>query len=257
MIHHVARVVSLAEVADGVFSLKFSSEEISKRALPGQFVNILTSNFGLPFLRRPFSIAFVRSSIIEVLFNVVGPGTRSLANKRPGDLLDVLGPLGKPFGFKEPFQTAILVAGGLGIAPFPFLTKYLRRDGKQIMSIVGARSKGQIVTDEMEGIHVATDDGSLGFHGNVVDCLQSISERTSFSHPKIFGCGPTRMLRALSAFAESEEIECELSLEGDMACGLGLCQGCPVERRNGKRKYALVCTEGPSFNSSEIILPEW
>ncbi|MBI3580281.1 MAG: dihydroorotate dehydrogenase electron transfer subunit, partial [Ignavibacteriales bacterium] len=164
------------------------------------------------------------------------------------------GPLGVPFNYKSDYQTAINVGGGLGIAPFPFLTERLRSEKKSFLTVIGARTGNQIVSRHLENTHVATDDGSVGFHGNVVQFLEEYLSKHTVPKPKIFGCGPTKMLQSLSAFAKKSNIECEISLEGDMACGIGLCQGCPVERSNGKKKYALVCVEGPTFNCNDVVL---
>lgn len=254
MIQQLVTVSATEEVAERIFVLKFSSPEIARTARPGQFVNIRPTSGFIPLLRRPFSVAAIHESTIEILFNVVGQGTNILASKRPGDTLDVLGPLGKEFGFDGDFETAIIVAGGLGVAPFPFLTHWLKRGRKTLVSIVGARTEHHLVSAGLENIHFATDDGSKGFQGTAVDCLATLLKSESFRSPKIFACGPTPMLKALSEFAQRAGIDCELSLEGDMACGIGLCQGCPVERINGKTKYALVCTEGPTFNCKEIVL---
>jgi dihydroorotate dehydrogenase electron transfer subunit len=247
-------VLETREVAEGIFVLRFRSSHVSAEAAPGQFVNIRCGDGCLPLLRRPFSISRVDGDVIELMFNVVGHGTRMLASKRPGDMLDVLGPLGKPFGIEGSFGTALLVGGGLGTAPFPFLTDALRRAGKMLVTFVGARTARQISTDFLSEVHIATDDGSRGFHGTVVALLKSRLGKQPIPGAKIFGCGPTRMLEALSKTAEELSLECELSLEGDMACGMGLCQGCPVERSHGEKKYALVCTEGPTFDSKEIVL---
>lgn len=242
------------EIAEGIFVLTFKSLEISRSAQPGQFVNIKSGDGSLPLLRRPFSISKIEQDNVKLLFNVIGQGTRMMASKRPGDEIDVLGPLGVPFNYKGNFETAIVVGGGLGVAPFPFLTEKLRSEKKKILTIIGARTANQLVSQHLENIQQTTDDGSKGFRGNVVQFLEEYLSYHSIPKPKIFGCGPTKMLQALSAFAKKNNLECEISLEGDMACGLGLCQGCPVERANGKKKYALVCVEGPTFNCNDITL---
>jgi dihydroorotate dehydrogenase electron transfer subunit len=199
-------------------------------------------------------VSRVEGRIVEILFNVVGVGTSILASKRPGDTLDLLGPLGKPFNIRDDFETALLVAGGVGVAPFPLLTDWLMRAGKQIVTFLGARSVYQLSRAYVTNLHVATEDGSEGFQGTVVELLERYLDSHPVVQPKIFGCGPTNMLRALSVVAQRRAIACELSLEGEMACGIGLCQGCPVERADGAAKYALVCKEGPTFNCEEIIL---
>ena len=247
-------VVGREEVAEGIFALSLESAEVANSARPGQFINVRFSETALPLLRRPFSISRVDGSSIELLFNVIGQGTRLLASKRIGDRVDVLGPLGIPFGHQGGFDTAVIVAGGLGIAPFPFLTGLLKREKKRIATFVGAKTARPLVTRRLDDVQVATDDGSEGFRGTVVELLERNLSSNPVMRPKMFGCGPTPMLKALSAFAQEAGIECELSLEGDMACGVGLCQGCPVERANGRRKYALVCVEGPTFNCKEIVL---
>ena len=254
MIQTSALVTDCREILEGIFLLSFRSPEIALGSAPGQFVNIRCSNGCLPLLRRPFSISRVEGDSIELMFNIVGQGTTLLSKKKVGEELDVLGPLGSPFKCQGDFNTAILVGGGLGVAPFPFLTDAVLREKKNILTIIGARSSRRLAEQHLLNAQVATDDGSKGFRGTVVDLLKTRVPPEGSKHSKIFGCGPTKMLSALSEFAREKGIECELSLEGDMACGMGLCQGCPVERVDGKKKYSLVCVDGPTFNSNDIII---
>lgn len=254
ILQHVAPVVSNTEIAEGIFLLTVEAKGIARSVQPGQFVNVRSTDGSLPFLRRPFSVSNTRGDLIDLMFNIVGQGTRMMASRRIGDTLDVLGPLGKPFGFAGNFKTAIMVGGGLGVAPFPILTRQLVEEKKSLLTLLGARSSKHIVAKDLQNTQIATDDGSAGFHGTVVALLESCLQSNALADPKIFGCGPTPMLKALSEFARRSAIECELSLEGDMACGVGLCQGCPVETSHGSRKYALVCVEGPTFNCHDITL---
>lgn len=257
-VRHIAQalipVVDRSEIAEGIFIVRLRSEHLTKYASPGQFVNIRCGDGCLPLLRRPFSISRVEGDVLELMFNVVGQGTRMLASRKCGDLVDVMGPLGVPFDLGGSFETALLVGGGLGAAPLPFLTDRLSREKKRVHTFLGARSAKQLTEKFLVDVHISTDDGSKGFHGTVVDGLKGYLSGNKPVKPKIFGCGPTRMLKALAGLADSAAIECEISLEGDMACGMGICQGCPVERTDGKKKYALVCVEGPTFNSHEIVL---
>ena len=254
-VQRVVAVHSREEVAEGMFVLRFASEEIAERVKPGQFVNIRAADgVGGPLLRRPFSVSRIEGNNVELFFNVIGTGTRLLASKRPGDKLDVLGPLGKPFGCGGEFETAVLVGGGLGVAPFPLLTTELLDSGKRVITFVGSRGKQQLYSAHLQNVQVATDDGSKGFRGTVVQMLEGYLDSTNIVKPKIFGCGPTRMLISLSEVAKKRSLSCELSLEGDMACGIGICQGCPVEVVSGKKKYALVCTDGPTFNCLDVNL---
>jgi dihydroorotate dehydrogenase electron transfer subunit len=254
IIESAAQVVAKREVAEGIFRLVLRTSEIALRSAPGQFVNIRCGESCLPLLRRPFSISRVEEDSIELLFNVIGHGTRMMSSKQAGDTLDVLGPLGTPFGITGNYQKAILVGGGLGIAPFPFLTDALLTAEKEIITLVGARTARQITEQHLKNVRVATDDGSKGMKGTVLDLLKTVIGGVKPNTVKVFGCGPTPMLKALSALVSAAGIDCELSLEGDMACGMGICQGCPVERTDGKKKYALVCTDGPTFNIKDIIL---
>ncbi len=255
IIHGDASVIDRTEIAAGIYILRLRSPEIARRASPGQFVNIRCGEGCLPLLRRPFSISRTDGDVIELMFNVIGGGTRMLASKDSGDSVDVLGPLGVPFEIQGEYQRALLVGGGLGVAPFPFLTDALRGEMKEIVTFVGARTSAQLTERHLQNVRVATDDGSKGFRGTVVDLLREFLLDVPPVRFKVFGCGPTKMLKALSNLASSVGVDCELSLEGDMACGMGICQGCPVERSDGTKKYSLVCTEGPTFNSKEIVLP--
>jgi dihydroorotate dehydrogenase electron transfer subunit len=256
VIQQVVRVESNREIAEGLLLMRFESRQIAASARPGQFLNIRANQRWSPLLlRRPFSISRVVGTSIEVLYNIVGMGTKALAAQRPGDEIDVLGPLGVPFGLEEQFETAVVVAGGLGIAPFPFLTDYLEKKKVKILTFVGSRSLLRIDELHLRNVLHATDDGSVGFKGNVVESLAGYLQTHAPAKPKIFGCGPTKMLSSLSELAQAKGLHCELSLEGDMACGIGICQGCPVETNNGSKKYALVCTDGPTFDCREIKFP--
>ena len=255
VVQQVCPVKSCDEVAEKTFLLRFKSPEIADSAQPGQFVNILAAEVGEePLLRRPFSISRVENDLIEIIFHAVGIGTNLLSRKKSGDRIDVLGPLGQPFHGNAEYDTALLVAGGIGVAPFPFLTNDLLKRGKHIETFVGYRNAGQVFTEHLHNVHIATDDGSVGFHGNVVKLLDSFLVHNNFGKVKIFACGPTIMLKALSELARQKNICCEMSLEGQMACGFGICQGCAVERTEGAAPYALVCKEGPAFLSTEVIL---
>jgi dihydroorotate dehydrogenase electron transfer subunit len=249
-----ALVTDCREILEGIFVLGFRAAEIAHSSAPGQFVNIRCSSGCVPLLRRPFSISRVEGDIVELMFNVVGQGTTLLSKKASGDSIDVVGPLGVPFKLEGAYETAILVGGGLGVAPFPFLTDALLRRKKTIQTFIGARSAKQVTQRHMSNVQLATDDGSVGFRGTVIDMMKALLVHDGSKKSKIFGCGPTKMLGALAEFAQAKGIDCELSLEGDMACGMGICQGCPVERADGKKKYSLVCVEGPTFNSNEILI---
>jgi dihydroorotate dehydrogenase electron transfer subunit len=246
-------VRDVREVAENTFVFTFASEFISKSIRPGQFVNLRVAEGNDPLLRRPFSVYRTDGVDVEIIFNVIGRGTTTLRKKTPGDLIDVLGPLGVPFSLSAPdFKTAVLVGGGLGVAPLPITTGELQRLGKSVITFLGARTSSQLVAAHLSNLHVSTDDGSKGFDGTVVESVKEFLSGKAVAKPKIFACGPTAMLRAVAALAIEQDIPCEVSLEGAMGCGFGICQGCPVELVDGEKKYALMCKDGPAFDARKI-----
>jgi dihydroorotate dehydrogenase electron transfer subunit len=248
-----APVTGINQVAENTFVLSFHSPRISSQILPGQFLNIRVTNSTDPLLRRPFSVYNTHEDIVEVIFNVIGKGSAALRRKMGGDTLSVLGPLGVPFTTdKIDFDVALLVGGGLGVAPLPLTTRALTTANKRIRTFIGARSASHVVDLHLKTVSIATDDGSRGFQGTVVDLLRA--EYGTFRHEKlrIFSCGPTIMLKAVAKFALEENIPCEVSLEGPMACGFGICQGCPVELTDASKKYGLMCKDGPTFDFRRI-----
>jgi len=249
-------VTSNTQIADDTFALRFHSPELASSVKPGQFMNILTSEAIEPLLRRPYSISNVHGDECEIMFSLLGKGTHLLAKKRAGDTIGVLGPLGNTFGYEKSFGTAIIVAGGIGIAPFPYLTAELQRRSIPVVTFLGARNAGRVAGNGLQNLHVATDDGSQGYHGTVISALAAFLDETDVDRPMIFACGPNPMLKATQSFAHARDIPCELSLESEMACGMGICQGCPIEKHHGERKYTLVCTDGPCFDSHDIIFHE-
>ncbi len=255
IVQGIFRVVGNRKVGENIFILRFHAPAIARPSLPGHFVNVRADRSYYPLLRRPFSIYDVKGDDVEVVFNVVGRGTEILASKRPGDLLDVLGPLGRPYRFSDTgYSTAVIVAGGLGVAPFPLLTRFLKKEKKQIITFLGAQTAKALVPEGLVNVKPATDDGTAGHHGTVVDLMDRLLQEEFPERPKLFGCGPNAMLRSLAKAAEDLKIPCEVSLECIMACGLGICQGCPVELRENSSRYSLVCTDGPVYNALSIII---
>ena len=255
MIQQSCPVRNVEQVAENIFVLTFVSPSIAAAVSPGQFVNIKTDAGIEPMLRRPFSVYFAEGQELKIIFNVIGKGTAALRWKKPGETIDVLGPLGVPFGLdNREFDTAILVGGGLGVAPLPLATRKLKRDGKNVVTYMGARTAAVVTPQHLDNVRVATDDGSEGYHGNVVDLLKHELQGLKSSRPRVFACGPTAMLKALQRLVVEHGIPCEASLEGPMGCGFGICQGCPVELAGGEKKYALMCKDGPTFDISRIRL---
>ncbi len=248
-----AYVEKTVELDNQIFLLKIKCPEIAGNITPGQFLNIRVSESIYPLLRRPFSVCDVEGEFFYIMFNIFGEGTKILARKHYGDFIDVLGPLGKGFNIEGDYETAIMVAGGLGAAPFPYLIHSLNKD-KKIFTFIGGKTYKDIITHEMKNISVSTDDGSLGFKGNVVELLNENIELLRSSRIKVFGCGPNAMLRSLKEFCVRNNFECEVSTECAMACGFGICQGCPIESASDPQKYLLVCKDGPVFNVKDVII---
>jgi dihydroorotate dehydrogenase electron transfer subunit len=246
-------VVSNEKIEKRTYLLKAYSPEIAKSIMPGQFCNIKVSDSDFPLLRRPFSVCDADEEHVYFMFDIHGEGTRLLAAKNEGDNIDVLSPLGNGFGLEDNYERAVIVAGGIGSAPFPYLTRYLEGK-KQIDSFVGGRSKENVITHGMVNTNLATDDGSLGFHGNVIELLKTKLDDYSKQKIKVFGCGPNPMLRALKELCIEKNILAEISVECAMACGFGICQGCPVENTDEHEKYSLVCKDGPVFNVKDVII---
>ncbi len=246
-------VEKLIELDEHIFLLKIKSPEIADIIRPGQFVNIKVCNSNNPLLRRPFSVCDVEDDIFYVMFNIHGEGTKILSEKKKGDCLDIVGPLGNGFNLDGNFEKAVIVAGGMGVAPFPFFSKKIS-DGKSIVTFIGGRTESEIVTYGLENIFIATEDGSNGLKGNVIDLLKKNESHFIDQNVKFFGCGPNPMLKALKEYCLLKNIDCEVSTECAMACGFGICQGCPIESTTNSEKYLLVCKDGPVFNIKDVVL---
>jgi dihydroorotate dehydrogenase electron transfer subunit len=216
------------------------------------------------------------SRTLGFLYAPVGAGTAALAALAPGDPVEVLGPLGHGFPLATP-GTPVLVAGGRGVAPLLFAADALARTGRRSTFLFGARSKTHLVgladararLSRMGGrLHLATDDGSRGFHGNVVALLDRIAK--TLPRPlAIHACGPHGMLRAVAHWGLRHEAPAFLAMESVMACGTGVCRGCPMPRSEagrglyrrerasrpslyGNEEWAMCCTEGPVFAASDL-----
>jgi dihydroorotate dehydrogenase electron transfer subunit len=221
--------------------------------LPGQFYMVEVNKGNDPLLKRAFSLFRRTSEGFQLLYRIKGRGTSLLREMKKSSSVEILGPLGNHYPEPEPGQLPLVIAGGIGIASvFPFLEKYA---GRAVL-FYGARSRNEIfMLDELKKISreaiISTDDGSMGTKGNSVALLvRYLAENRadSFRHA-LYACGPHPMLRAVSGVAASENITAYISMEENMACGLGACLGCVVKTRAGYRR---VCKEGPVFRSDEI-----
>ncbi|MBI5475913.1 MAG: dihydroorotate dehydrogenase electron transfer subunit [Ignavibacteriales bacterium] len=252
MFHLNSAVVGLKKLHNSIYCLTIRAPLIKKSVLPGQFVNLQVSKDNSPLLRRPFSIYNVCNEDILILFNVVGNGTELLSEMRVNQSIDLIGPLGNSFNITDEFETALLVGGGMGVASLPLLNAALRQRNIPVVTFVGAKNKDYLILDYLHDVNIATDDGSKGFSGNVVSLVDEYLKNNKVPNPKIFSCGPPKMLESITLLAEKYNIHCEVSVESVMACGMGICQGCPVERKGTTNKYSLVCKDGPVFDSGTL-----
>ncbi len=234
------------------------SPGVVRRAKPGQFVMLQVHPGHDPLLRRPFSICGTREDVLLVLYRVVGKGTSIMARKMSGESVSVLGPLGRGFEKPDGGGTALLVAGGIGIAPLFFLAQSMDPSHYRFMAGFGtARDiiRAEDVVGDVGEVALATDDGSAGHGGPVTDLLGAYLEQGSAdgAGPCLFTCGPHPMLKKIASMAKQCHSPCQASLEASMACGLGACQGCAVRAASGERRaYYHVCADGPVFPVSAI-----
>ncbi len=216
---------------------------------PGQFYMLRGESWDVdPLLARPFSIARIRrvpgGLRLEFLLKVVGRGTHLLASMRPGDVVLSLGPLGRPF--EPPPGPAWMVAGGIGIAPFPAVAEAFRAHDLELF--LGARNAAEVPgTTDFEGllagpVHLATDDGTAGHHGTVVDLLREAFE-AGRRPTQVLACGPDPMLHATARVCADAGVHCIVSMEAPMACGVGTCRGCVLRAADGSN--FTLCVDGP------------
>jgi dihydroorotate dehydrogenase electron transfer subunit len=244
------------------YKLTLVSPYISSQAEAGQFVEVKCSDGYDPLLRRPISLHRINKEhkTFELLYEIVGKGTELLTKYTIGKELDILGPLGQGFKLDLNKKIAILIGGGMGIAPLLALAASLKNSSpKAVYLLLGAKTKELVVAEEslksvVDGLVVATDDGSYGKKGLVSDLLLNLLDETVTSEDwgitTIYACGPKKMLKAISDITFQKKIDCQLSMEERMACGIGACKGCAVKTNNG---YKMACKDGPVFNAREIV----
>ena len=259
----VARVRSQRETAPGFYSLELEFPPDFPDALPGQYLN-LRAGAGLdPLFRRPLGVAEFRREtkavVVELYYAVVGRGTTLMARWRAGDAVDCLGPLGRPYAVDRD-RPALLIAGGRGAAPLLFLHRVLRDEGFAAMRFaLGARTEALLYgLDRLDPARllIATDDGSRGCRGTVVEVLERERPEWLAEGPALYACGPERFLASAARLAERHGLACQVSLEGLYGCGLGLCRGCAVPLR-GETRYMMQCVEGPAVDAARVDWTRW
>lgn len=250
-----ARVVACREAAPDHFELIFAGAEPLRGWEPGHFVMVRGWPGQDPLLGRAFSLYGVEDGKGEaaILFRVAGRGTALLSRLKPGDPLEVRGPLGRPFAPVRVANHHILLGGGIGVAPLVPLAVALKGLSLNFTFIIGARKRAELLgTNTLKQLGIipmlTTDDGSAGIKGVTTALLPELLATTA--RPALYACGPEPMLRAVAASALPRGVPCQVSLESHMACGYGACLGCAVSTNKGYRR---VCTEGPVFEARDVF----
>jgi dihydroorotate dehydrogenase electron transfer subunit len=244
-----ATVVASEEIMPGVYLSRLDCPQL-ERAEPGQFVMVRCGE-GIEYqLRRPLSLHQREGSKLSLLFKVVGRGTRWLSERRAGEKIDLLGPLGTGYEFYPDAKKLLMLAGGIGIAPLAFLAGQAARQGKEVTLLLGAPTARQLYPSKLVPARVrlitATDDGSQGERGMITEILPNFINDAD----QLFACGPLPMYKAMAQMTVLKEKPVQVSLEMRMGCGLGICYGCTVETREGLKQ---ACKHGPVFNLSDIL----
>lgn len=253
----ICTVIRQKEIGDGIFSMWIQTENIGKEAKPGQFVSLYSKD-GSKLLPRPISLCEIdrENSHLRLVYRVTGTktGTEEFSGLKAGDTIPVIGPLGNGFPVeKAEGKRVFLMGGGIGVPPILELAKQMQCEKKQI--VVGYRNAQTFLKEEFEAageLYISTEDGSVGTKGNVMDAIREQKLEADI----IYACGPTPMLRAIKQYAEANNIECYISLEERMACGIGACLACVCKSKekdahsnvNNKR----ICKDGPVFLSTEV-----
>ncbi len=239
--------------------------DVAGQARPGQFVALAVGEEPTAMLlRRSFSIAAARDGGIELLIAAAGPGSSWLTRRRPGDEVDLVGPLGGAFPAPAPGAACVLVGGGYGAAPMVWWAGVLLARGHRVALLLGAATAGRLAGVEAARalevpVHVTTDDGSAGQQGRVTEALAAAigsvaGESGSPSPTEVYACGPMAMLRAVTTECRAIGARAWCAVEESMACGIGVCMTCvlPVRGPDGAVRMTRTCTDGPTFDGASI-----
>ncbi len=250
-----AVITEQQKIATDIYSMWLQTERIAGEAVPGQFLSVYSRDESR-MLPRPISICQVdqRRGRIRLVYRIAGKGTKEFSGYGTGDTLEIVGPLGNGFPLDKGYEKVLLIGGGIGIPPMVELSE--RLSGEKLI-VVGYRNSELFLKEELERngeLYLASEDGSVGTKGNVLDAIHG----KKLSGQAIFACGPTPMLCALKTYAAEQGIDCYLSLEERMACGVGACLACVCHSMDIDAhthvKNKRICKDGPVFAAGEIEL---
>ena len=267
MFQHPAKVLWNKKISSVCYKIGLTCSEYYSVAKPGQFIMLRLARQSDPLLRRPFSIHNLiisngQAEGLELLYKVVGKGTAIMARQKPGDMVDILGPLGTGFIIPRQAKRIHVVAGGIGVAPMLFLASQLYRnhfDFSNCRVFIGGRSKEDLLCCD-DFLHLGlkvdttTDDGSAGNQCLVTHPLELAVDLNP--PDMIVACGPMAMLACVTGIADKHRIPCQVSIETMMACGIGACLGCAVEGRADQGRYLHACLDGPVFDAADLKFAE-
>ncbi|WP_294150790.1 dihydroorotate dehydrogenase electron transfer subunit [uncultured Clostridium sp.] len=251
-VKETAVVYSQEELAPEIYSMWITTEA-AREARPGQFISVYSKD-GSRLLPRPISIceADADEGRLRIVYRIAGAGTKEFSSFESGDAIDIMGPLGN--GFPQEGENVFLIGGGIGIPPMLELAKNLNCEKQMVL---GYRDENLFLKDEFEAygeVFVATEDGSVGTKGNVLDAIRE----NGLTADVMYACGPTPMLRALKQYAEEHNIRCYISLEEKMACGIGACLACVCQSKEVDHHSNVhnkrICKDGPVFLAQEVDL---
>jgi dihydroorotate dehydrogenase electron transfer subunit len=263
--HKSLQILFNHNIGEGYYCAGFSCAEMAKASKPGQFLMLrIADQTWEGKLNRPFSISNIKDDIIEIVFEAVGRNTQNLSEAEKGRMINVIAPLGNGFEIDREAQAHLLIAGGIGIAPFPYLASRILQEcpHSKIAVLFGVRAKFKLLLTEFFKeykieLKVSSDDGSVGEHGFVTTMLSKELDALKDKKVAIYACGPKPMLKATASIAKERDIRCEISLEEVMACGVGACLGCACKTRvDGGSIYKMVCKDGPVFDAKDVIFDE-
>ena len=249
-------VIEQKMIADGICSMWLDAKEVAVQAKPGQFISVY-SNDKSRVLPRPISICEIdrEKGTLRIVYRVVGKGTEEFSKAEAGDSFEILGPLGNGFPIEEAKgKKVLMIGGGIGVPPMLQTAKEI--EGEAII-VSGYRNQDLLLKEELESagtLFIATEDGSVGTKGNVVDAIRE----NQIEADMMFACGPKPMLRALKNYALEKGIPCWISMEEKMACGVGACLACICQSKDVDSHSHVhnkrICKDGPVFLSTEVEL---
>lgn len=241
----IAEIISNQEIARGVFKLRLGVQSGYLCPEPGQFVNIYLNDESR-LLPRPISVCDWEDGILTLVYAVVGEGTKRISGYGRGMKIRVSTPLGNGFS-TESLERCVLVGGGVGVPPLLFMAKKLTHPA---IAVLGFRNEPFLADEFPCAVKIATEDGSVGLKGNVIDLMETVC---TSGCAQILACGPKPMLKVLEEYARQRSVTLQVSLEERMGCGYGACVGCVCKTTGGNRK---ICKDGPVFDASEVIWDE-